>query len=62
MNINNNEIDIIESLINLVVYEWGQNFNSLPYELNEFKYSTIKNTEEHIFEDEMYFLKRVQLY
>ena len=54
----NNEIDIIESLINLVVYEWGQNFNSLSYELNELNIQRLQKAEEHILENEMYFLKK----
>lgn len=58
LNINNNEIDIIESLINLVVYEWGQNFNSLPYELNELNIQRLQKAEEYILENEMYFLKK----
>lgn len=54
---NNTEDNIIESLIDLVVYEWGQNFNVLPYNTNALKIDKLQAPENYIFGNETYLLK-----
>ena len=58
LNIDNKQTNIIESIINLVIYEWGQNFNILPCTTTPLKIERLKTQENYIIEDEIFLLKK----
>ena len=58
LNIDNKQTNIIESIINLVIYEWGQNFNILPCTTTPLKIERLKTQENYIVEDEIFLLKK----
>ena len=58
LNVDNNETNIIESIISLVIYEWGQNFNILSHHTNSLKIDRLEIPENYIFDNETYLLKK----
>ena len=58
LNIDNKQTNIIESIINLVIYEWGQNFNILPCTTTPLKIERLKTPENYIVEGEIFLLKK----
>ena len=54
---NKTENTIIETLIELVIYEWGQNFNVLPYNINALKIDRLQAPEKYLSDKETYLLK-----
>lgn len=52
------EKNIIEALIDLVVLEWGQNFNTLDSNLTNLKLERLKDEQNFLFNNEKYLLKK----
>ena len=52
------EKNIIEALIDLVVLEWGQNFNTLDSTLTNLKLERLKDEQNFLFNNEKYLLKK----